>query len=102
MLSYDDQQRFTVKNQHTKLQLVDIFSDIYTGILTATAAIYMVTSLKDKESGLRHMMDFGGVKPLSYYSATIIADYVIFMAATFIFLLFVMIFEVGYLYHHIW
>ena len=62
----------------------------------------MVTSLKDKESGLRHMMNFGGVKPLSYYSATIIADYVIFMGTTFIFLLLVVLFDVGYLYNHIW
>ena len=62
----------------------------------------MVTSLKDKESGLRHMMNFGGVKPLSYYSATIVSDYVVFMGATFIFLLFVVVFEVGYLYHNIW
>ena len=42
-------------------------------------------------------MNFGGVKPLSYYSATIIADYVVFMGANLIFLLFVKVFDVGYL-----
>ena len=47
-------------------------------------------------------MNFGGVKPLSYYSATIIADYVVFTGANLIFLLFVMIFNVGYLNKHIW
>ena len=62
----------------------------------------MVTSLKDKVNGLRHLMNFGGVKPVSYYSATIISDYLIFMGATFIFLLFVLMFKVGYLYDHIW
>ena len=34
-------------------------------------------------------MNFGGVKPLSYYSATIVSDYVVFMGSTFIFLMFV-------------
>ena len=62
----------------------------------------MVTSLQDKANGLRHLMSFGGVKPLSYYSATIIADYVVFTGANLIFLLFVVIFEVGYLNKHIW
>ena len=47
-------------------------------------------------------MSFGGVNPLSYYSATIIADYVVFMGANLIFLMFVVIFDVGYLYKNIW
>ena len=47
-------------------------------------------------------MNFGGVKPLSYYSATIIADYVVFTGANLIFLLFVVIFDVGFLNKHIW
>ena len=61
----------------------------------------MVTSLQDIENGLRHLMSFGGVNPFSYYSATIIADYVVFMGANLIFLLFVVIFDVGYLFKNI-
>ena len=58
----------------------------------------MITSIKDKENGLRLLMSFGGVRPLSYNSAVIISDYIIFMGSTCIFLVFVMIFKVGFLH----
>ena len=102
VLSYEDYNLLLNKDEQTGIQLDYIFSQIYLGKLTTTAAIYMVTSLQDKANGLRHLMNFGGVKPLSYYSATIIADYVIFMGENLVFLIFVVIFNVGYLNKHIW
>jgi len=46
--------------------------------LSLSGILYMVSTIEDRQTNLRKLINFGGVDSLNYYTAMIFADWIIY------------------------
>ena len=60
------------------------------GFVTSSG-VYLITTVKDREDKLRYLLNFGGMRSLSYYVGIVFADFTLYMIPTIAFIIVVLV-----------
>lgn len=63
------------------------------GFVTSSG-VYLITTVKDRQDKLRYLLNFGGMRSFSYYIGIVLADYLLYVGPTCVFILVVYILDI--------
>jgi len=71
------------------------------GFVTSSG-VYLITTVKDREDKLRYLLNFGGMRSLSYYVGIVLADFTLYMIPTVTFVIVILILKIDAFTNEIW
>ena len=63
------------------------------GFVTSSG-VYLITTVKDREDKLRYLLNFGGMRSLSYYVGIVLADFTLYIVPTIAFVIFILLVKI--------
>lgn len=70
--------------------------------ITNGAGLYLVTTVQDRDEKLRYLLNFSGMRPISYFAGITLADFTIFFIASLFFTILVWIMNIDLIIKRIW
>jgi len=71
------------------------------GFVTSSG-VYLITTVKDREDKLRYLLNFGGMRSLSYYVGIVLADFTLYLIPTIAFVIVILILKIDAFTNEIW